>query len=60
MEIVLQDLKLNVLKYMKEHITKAAERHFGSSQSQKMVLEWNGQEEVLEQNKHSFLTYKMH
>jgi hypothetical protein len=28
MVLVLQDFKLNVIKYMKEHITEAAERHF--------------------------------
>jgi hypothetical protein len=37
MVLVLQDFTLNVIKYMKEPITKAAERHFGSSESQKMA-----------------------
>jgi len=59
MELVLQDFILNVVRYMKGHITEAAERHFGSFQNQKMVCEWNGQEEELEKNKHSSLTHKM-
>jgi hypothetical protein len=59
MEIVLQNFKLNVIKYIREHITEAAEIHFGSSPSQKMVHEWNRQEEELEKNKHFSLTHKM-
>jgi hypothetical protein len=49
--------KLNVIKYVKEHGNRAAEKHFGPSRTEKMICVWRKQEEELQKlgkNKHSF------
>uniref|UniRef100_L7MZP6 HTH CENPB-type domain-containing protein n=1 Tax=Anolis carolinensis TaxID=28377 RepID=L7MZP6_ANOCA len=49
--------KLEVIKYAKEHGNRAAERHFGSPPTEKMIREWRKQEDQLQKadkSKHTF------
>ena len=41
-------LKLEVVKYTKEHGNRAAERHFGPPPTEKMIREWRKQEDQLQ------------
>ena len=41
-------LKLEVVKYTKEHGNRAAERHFGPPPTEKMIQEWRKQEDQLQ------------
>jgi hypothetical protein len=40
-------LKLNVIKFAKEHSNMAAERHFGPHSTEKMIRDWRKQKEEL-------------
>jgi hypothetical protein len=41
--------KLNVIKYAKKHVSRAAERHCGPPPTEKMIRVWRKQEEELQE-----------
>jgi hypothetical protein len=53
-------LKLNVIKYAKDHGNRAAARHFGPPPTEKIIRVWRKQEEELQKlgkKKHYFCAY---
>ncbi|KAG2459032.1 POGK protein, partial [Polypterus senegalus] len=52
--------KLEVIKYAKEHGNRAAERHFGPPPSEKMIREWQKQEDQLQKLDKSKQTLRGH